>query len=107
MGLMYVIFLPFISVAMVLELVARKAFLGLRLVGSRLIREATLHWVPGVAHLIWQRRPEKGGMPFVEKGLKEPEKLKSPDRLSGLEEQIAKKRAEERKAPIAGDYGRR
>ena len=98
MGLMYVIFLPFISFAMVLGLMARKAFLGLRFVERSLVREATLHWMPGVAYLIWRRRPEKGKRQEVEEVLTEEKKHKAPDLLSELEREIAKKREGEEKA---------
>ena len=98
MGLMYVIFLPFISFAMVLGLVAHKAFLGLRLVERSLVREANLHWMPGVAYLIWRKRSEKGEMQQFEEVLREENKPGAPDLLSELEKEIAKKREEGEKA---------
>lgn len=98
MGLMYVIFLPFISFAMVLGLMAQKAFLGLWFVGRSLAREATLHWIPGVAYLIWRRRPEKGERERFQEGLKEEKKPEAPDLLGELEKEIAKKREEGKKA---------
>jgi hypothetical protein len=98
MGLMYLIFLPFISFAMVLGLMASKALLGLRLVGESLVREATLQWIPGVAYLIWRRGSEKGERQQFQEGLKEEKKPKAPDLLSELEKEIAKKREEDIKA---------
>ena len=98
MGLMYVIFLPFISFAMVLGLMAHKAFLGLRFVGGSLVREATLHWMPGVAYLVWRRRSENGQRQRFEEGTKEDKKRKAPDHLRELEKEIAKKREEAGKA---------
>ena len=95
MGLMYVIFLPFISIAMVLGLVASKALLGLRLLGESLLREATLHWMPGVAYLTWRRGSER--QQFQE-GLKEEKKPEAPDLISELEKEIAKKREEANKS---------
>ncbi len=98
MGLMYVIFLPFISFAMVLGLMAQKVLLGLRLVGESLAREATLHWIPGVAYLIWRRRPERGEIQRFQEGLTEEKNPKGDDRLGELEKEIAKKRGEDKKA---------
>jgi hypothetical protein len=98
MGLMYVIFLPFISFAMVLGLMASKALLGLRLLGESLLREATLHWIPGVAYLTWRRRSERGERQQFQEGLKEEKKPRAPDLLSELEKEIAKKREEANKS---------
>jgi hypothetical protein len=98
MGLMYVIFLPFISFAMVLGVVAHKAFLGLRFAERSLVREATLHWMPGVAYLIWRIRSENGEMQQFEEVLRQEKKPGAPDLLSELEKEIAKKREEEEKA---------
>jgi hypothetical protein len=98
MGLMYVIFLPFISFAMVLGVMAHKAFLGLRFVGRSLVRETTLHWIPGVAYLIWRGRSEKGKRRQFEECPREEKKPEAPDRLSELEKEIAKKREEDERA---------
>lgn len=98
MGLMYVIFLPFISFAMVLGLMARKALQGLRLVEGSLVREATLHWIPGVAYLIWRRPSEKGKGQRCEERLAEEKKPEAPDLLGELEKEIARKREEANKA---------
>jgi hypothetical protein len=98
MGLMYVIFLPFISFAMVLGLVASKALLGLRLLGESLLREATLHWMPGVAYLTWRRGSERGERQQFQEGLKEEKKPEAPDLISELEKEIAKKREEANKS---------
>jgi hypothetical protein len=98
MGLMYVIFLPFISFAMVLGLMAHKAFLGLRFVEKSLVREATLHWMPGVAYLIWRKRSEKAERQQFQEVLGEEKEPKAPDLLSELEKEIAKKREEDEKA---------
>jgi hypothetical protein len=98
MGLVYVIFLPFISFAMVLGLMAHRAFLGLRFLGRSLVGEATLHWMPGVAYLIWRRRSEKGKGQKLEEARAEEKKPKAPDLLGELEKEIAKKREEDKKA---------
>ncbi len=98
MGLLYVIFLPFISFAMVLGLMAHKAFLGFRFVGRSLVREGALHWMPGVAYLIWRRRSEKGERQQLEERLREEKKPEAPDLLGELEKEIAKKREEDKKA---------
>ncbi len=97
MGLIYVIFLPFISFAMVLGLMARKALLGLRLLGDSLVREATLHWIPGVAYLIWRRPLEKGKGQQCEERQEEKRKPRAPDLLGELEKEIARKRGEDEK----------
>ncbi len=97
MGLIYVIFLPFISFAMVVGLMAKKVWFGVRWIGESLLGVAAVNWRPGVAYLAWWRQSKKGKRPRVQEESKEEKKPETPDLFSELEKEIAKKREEEGK----------
>jgi hypothetical protein len=97
MGLIYVMFLPFISFAMVLGLLANKAWLGVRWIGESLLGVATANWRPGVAYFLWARQSKEGKKPCPLVEPKEDKRPKTPDLLNELEKEIARKQEEERK----------
>jgi hypothetical protein len=95
MGLMYVIFLPFISFAMVAGLIANKAWAGIGLIAESLLGDAAaVNWKPSVAYLAWWRQPKKGKKHYVQGKPKEEKKPKTQDMFSELEKEIAQKREE-------------
>jgi hypothetical protein len=97
-GLIYVIFLPFISFAMILGLAARRVWLGVRQIGESLLGVATANWRPGVAYFGRGKQSRKRDMPrFCEKP-EEGKEAKTPDLLSELEKEIERKRKGEGKA---------
>src|SRR3989337_3928677 len=63
MGLIYVIFLPFISFAMIVGLVANKLWLGVRWIGESLLGVAAANWRPGVAYFAWWSQSKEGKKP--------------------------------------------
>lgn len=95
MGLIYVIFLPFISFAMVVGLMANKVWLGVRWIGESLLGVASVNWRPGVAYLTWLKQSKKGKKPQFQEEPKEEKKPMAPDLISELEKEIAEKREEE------------
>ena len=98
MGLIYVIFLPFISFAMIVGLVANKLWLGVRWIGESLLGVAAANWRPGVAYFAWWRQSKEGKKPRPHVEPKEEKKPKTPDLFSELEKEIAKRREEENKS---------
>jgi hypothetical protein len=98
MGLIYVIFLPFISFAMVAGLVAKKVWLGVRWIGESLLGVAAANWRPGVAYFVWRRQSKEGKRPCPHLEPKEEKRPKTPDLLSELEKEIARKQEEEKKS---------
>ncbi len=98
MGLIYVIFLPFISFAVILGLVARRVWLGVRQIGESLLGVATANWRPGVAYFGRGKQSRKGDKPKFHEKLEEGRGPKIPDLLSELEKEIARKREREDKA---------
>lgn len=97
-GLIYVIFLPFISFAMILGLVARRVWLGVRQIGESLLGVATANWRPGVAYFGRGKQSRKGNGPQFREKPEEGKEPKTPDLLSELEKEIARKRKGEGKA---------
>ena len=94
MGLIYVVFLPFISFAMVLGLVAGKVWLGVRQIWESLLGVVTANWRPGVAYLGGGKQSRKGKEPQLHEVLGEEKEPKAPDLFSKLEKEIARKRGE-------------
>ena len=93
-GLIYVIFLPLISYAMILGFVTNKAWLGVRQFGEGLLGVAASKWRPNVAYFGWGKQSKKGKKPRLQEELKEEKKPGTPDLFSELEKEIAKKREE-------------
>lgn len=94
MGLIYVVFLPFIGFAMVLGLVSGKVWLGVRQIGESLLGVVTANWRPGVAYLGGGKQSRKGKDPQLHKVVGEEKEPKTPDLFSKLEKEIARKRGE-------------
>lgn len=94
-GLIYVIFLPFVAFAMVMFVGAKKAWAGARWFGTWMLQAATASWKPGVAYLAWWRHSEKRKEQTIEAKTPTAEKAETRDELSKLEKEIADRRKEE------------
>lgn len=94
-GLIYVIFLPFVAFAMVLEVAAKKAWAGVRWFGYWLLQAATASWKPGVAYLAWWRHSEKRKEEKAEAKPPAAGTVSTRDELSKMEKEIADRRKEE------------
>ncbi|MGE5445918.1 MAG: hypothetical protein ACM3SR_15225 [Ignavibacteriales bacterium] len=97
MGLIYVIFLPFLSFAMIFWVVVNKAWLGARRFGEGLLEVAASNRRPNVAYFGWGKQSKKGKEPRLQEKLKEEKKSETLGLCSELEKEIAKKREEEGK----------
>ena len=97
-GLIYVIFLPFISFAMILGLVARRVWLGVRQIGESLLGVATANWRPSVAYFGRGKQSRKGDMPQFREKPEKGKEPKTPDLLGELEKEIERKRKGDGKA---------
>jgi hypothetical protein len=94
-GLIYVIFLPFVAFAMVLSVGATKAWAGARWFGNWMLQAATANWKPGVAYLAWWRHSEKRKEQKIEAKTPAAETAVTRDALSKMEKEIADRRKEE------------
>lgn len=89
-GLIYVIFLPFVAFAMILSVAGKRAWTGVRWFGNWMLQAATANWKPGVAYLLWWRHSRKEQKtdeiaPTVSTTTK-------ADALSDMEQEIAERR---------------
>jgi hypothetical protein len=91
LGLFYVMFLPFISFAMVLMVLFQKASAGVRQLDRKLAKLATAEWRPGVAYFAWRKASRQS-----KKQLPEVEKPKGEDLITELEQEISEQRKEGR-----------
>jgi len=93
-GLVYVIFLPFIAFAMVLSVAAKKVWGAARWTGYWLLQAATASWRPGVAYLAWWKHSAKNK---EQKNAAESKTPETPvaDTLTEMEKEIAGRRNEE------------
>lgn len=92
-GLVYVIFLPFVAFAMVMYVGSKKVWGGVRWFGNWLLQSATANWKPGVAYLAWWKRADK--KKEAETKTSSPEPATTGDALSAMEKEIADRRKEE------------
>lgn len=88
-GLVYVIFLPFIAFAMILAVAGERAWTGARNFGTWMLQNATTSWKPGVATLLWWKHPRKEEKPEANTPTADTAKT---DALSEMEKEIADRR---------------
>ena len=93
LGLLYVIFLPFISFAMVLMVIFQKAWGGVRQLDRKLAKLATAEWRPGVAYFAWRKGSKQSKTQLPEQKVEKPE---GGDLITELEQEISKQRREGR-----------
>jgi hypothetical protein len=89
-GLVYVIFLPFIAFAMVLTVAAKRVWEGVRWFGTWMLQTATTSWKPGVAYLLWWRHSHKAQK--TETKTPATDTTAKSDALSEMEKEIADRR---------------
>lgn len=95
-GLLYIMFLPFIAFAMVLSVAAKAFWAGTRSVALQLEHVATANWRPGFAFFAWWKHSTKKET-LTETGDSNESDTPPVDALSELEKDIEERRKEGQK----------